>query len=186
MVGNDIVDIAQAQKDSNWQRPRFLDKLFTEKEQEFIKNSEDKTITVWQFWSMKEAAYKLYVQQNPSRFYAPKQFECVAHASIWKVNYKEFSCYLSTKKTTDYILSEARLIPHKITSEVLVFKDENLKSQRQVLRDKLSERIGKSDNISTNTIEFQKSEFGIPTVKFDSKRMNVSLTHHGRFGAFTF
>ncbi|TCK67895.1 phosphopantetheine--protein transferase-like protein [Winogradskyella wandonensis] len=186
MVGNDIVDIAQAQKDSNWQRPRFLDKLFTEKEQEFIKNSGDKTITVWQLWSMKEAAYKLYVQKHPSRFYAPKQFECVAHASIWKVNYKEFSCYLSIKKTTDYIVSEARLIPHKMTSELVVFKDENLKSQRQVLRDKLSERISKSDNIWTNTIEFQKSEFGIPTVKFDSKIMNLSLTHHGRFGAFAF
>ena len=33
MVGNDIVDLAEAKKASNWQRPRFLEKLFTPNEQ---------------------------------------------------------------------------------------------------------------------------------------------------------
>lgn len=186
MVGNDIVDIAQAIKDSNWQRPRFLDKLFTEKEKEFILKSEDKFIALWQLWSMKEAAYKLYTQLNPSRFYAPKQFECFVNASIWKVNYKDFTCYVSTKITTDYIISEARLVQHKITSEVLVFKNEDLKIQGQILRDKLSKTIGKRRHIQTKTIEFQKSEFGVPTAHFNSKKINVSLTHHGRFGAFAY
>ena len=34
MIGNDIVDLKQAAKDSNWQRPRFLDKVFTKHEQD--------------------------------------------------------------------------------------------------------------------------------------------------------
>lgn len=40
MVGNDIVDINEAKSASNWQRPRFLEKLFTTKEQFTIRNAE--------------------------------------------------------------------------------------------------------------------------------------------------
>ena len=76
MIGNDIVDIEEAKRMSNWQRPRFLEKIFTDKEQYLIKSSENPFILVWRFWSMKEAAYKLYTQLKPSRFYRPKSFEC--------------------------------------------------------------------------------------------------------------
>ena len=41
MIGNDIVDIAEAKKDSNWQRSRFLDKLFTSKEQQLVHQSKN-------------------------------------------------------------------------------------------------------------------------------------------------
>jgi len=76
MIGNDIVDIAEARQRSNWQRPRFLDKLFTLQEQQLIQNSDNSFLMVWRLWSMKESAYKLYTQLHPSRFYNPKQFEC--------------------------------------------------------------------------------------------------------------
>ena len=36
MIGNDIVDLALAQKESNWKRKGFLDKIFTLQEQLFI------------------------------------------------------------------------------------------------------------------------------------------------------
>ena len=187
MVGNDIVDIAQAKKDSNWQRPRFLDKIFTINEQCIIHSSNDKTEMVWRLWSIKEAAYKLYVQQNPSRFYNPKKFECfIENTSTWKVNYYDFTCHVSTQITTDYIISEARLSPYKTLSEVVVFKDKNLKIQGQILREKLSERVSEKQNISVKDIKFQKSDYGIPTLRFNSKTVNVSLTYHGRFGALVF
>lgn len=184
MVGNDIVDIAKAKKDSNWQRPRFLDKLFTSKEQQIIYSSEDKFLKVWQLWSMKEAAYKLYIQKNPGRFYAPKQFECFVGCSEEKVKYKNFECYISTETTTNYIVSEAQLIPHKISSKILEFKVEDIKAQSQFLKQKLLTNISESQDISISDLIFQKSEFGVPTVSCNSEILNVSLTHHGRFGAF--
>jgi hypothetical protein len=33
MIGNDVVDLALAQKESNWKRKGFLNKLFTSVEQ---------------------------------------------------------------------------------------------------------------------------------------------------------
>ena len=47
MVGNDIVDIGLAKKSSNWTRSRFLDKLFTKKEQQLIFHSENSFNMVW-------------------------------------------------------------------------------------------------------------------------------------------
>ena len=47
MIGNDIVDLALAQKESNWKRKGFLDKIFTLQEQLFINLSENQEIEVW-------------------------------------------------------------------------------------------------------------------------------------------
>ena len=47
MVGNDIIDIQLATLQSNWQRPRYLDKLFTTSEQELIRSSDNATRMVW-------------------------------------------------------------------------------------------------------------------------------------------
>jgi phosphopantetheinyl transferase (holo-ACP synthase) len=33
VIGNDIVDLALARKESNWKRPGYLNKIFTTKEQ---------------------------------------------------------------------------------------------------------------------------------------------------------
>ncbi|MFV5703367.1 4'-phosphopantetheinyl transferase superfamily protein [Flavobacterium sp. XS2P12] len=76
MIGNDIVDLALARKESNWKRNRFLDKIFTVKEQLLIIDTENPEIMVWNLWSRKEAAYKIYNRQTNIRGYFPLQLEC--------------------------------------------------------------------------------------------------------------
>ena len=76
MIGNDIVDLHLAKTQSNWQRKGFLEKQFTQKEQCAILNAKNPFVTVWLFWSMKEAAYKCYTQKSNERFYAPQKFDC--------------------------------------------------------------------------------------------------------------
>ncbi|GGI56207.1 4'-phosphopantetheinyl transferase family protein [Winogradskyella haliclonae] len=184
MVGNDIIDIAQAKKDSNWQRPQFLDKIFTINEHYLIHNSKDKTETIWRLWSMKEAAYKLYVQQNPSRFYAPKQFECFIENDTGIVKFKNFSSYTETKITSDYIISEASLKPSKLNSEVIQFNAPQINNQSEFLRQKLMSSASKQYNILEDELDFKKDDYGVPTLVFNGGTIHVSLTHHGNFGAF--
>lgn len=76
MIGNDVVDLALARKESNWKRKGFLDKLFTPKEQSLIANSQNPETTVWNLWSRKEAAYKIYNRQTQIRAFIPLQLEC--------------------------------------------------------------------------------------------------------------
>ncbi|MBG6234282.1 phosphopantetheinyl transferase (holo-ACP synthase) [Pedobacter sp. CAN_A7] len=76
MIGNDIVDLRTAKQESNWQRKGYLQKVFTPAEQKLILESASPDILVWLFWSMKEAAYKIYSKEMDIRNYAPTSLEC--------------------------------------------------------------------------------------------------------------
>lgn len=64
MIGNDIIDLQLASRQSNWRRKGFLEKVFTSSEREIIKASEEKEECVWLLWSMKEAAYKAHQRKR--------------------------------------------------------------------------------------------------------------------------
>lgn len=184
MIGNDIVDIAEAKQKSNWQRPRFLEKLFTLQEQQLIKNSENPFLMVWRLWSMKESAYKLYIQINPSRFYNPKAFECSVQENSGMVRFHNFRCFVKTKSTLKYIISEARLKDDKMTSEAVIFNYNTSEKQSKALKAQILNFILKTYHIQKDNLSFHKNKFGVPIVRFNSKEINVSLTHHGNYGAF--
>ena len=76
MIGNDVVDLMQSRRESNWQRKGFLEKVFTADEQLLIANDPEAEIMVWLLWSMKEAAYKIYNRQTTIREYIPKKLTC--------------------------------------------------------------------------------------------------------------
>lgn len=76
MTGNDIVDLNQARKESNWQRKGYLEKLFTHSERFLIHTAENPEMMVWLFWSMKEAAYKIGSKETTIRSFAPAAISC--------------------------------------------------------------------------------------------------------------
>lgn len=186
MIGNDIVDIAKAKIDSNWQRPRFLDKIFTSEEQKYIQTSENKFLMVWRLWSMKEAAYKLYTQLNPSRFYNPKGFECSFKSSSGTVKFQEFECKTQTKITSNYIYSEAFLGESQLTSKCFKLKNEDINMQSQQTHSELLKYVSEKFQLKKENLKIIKSKFGIPSIYYNLKALNrgISLTHHGSFGAY--
>lgn len=76
MIGNDVVDLALAQKQSNWKRPGFLEKTMTGQERAFIANADNPAHWVWLFWSMKETAYKAWNRETGIRAFNPARFDC--------------------------------------------------------------------------------------------------------------
>ncbi len=93
MIGNDVIDLALAQKQSNWKRKGFLDKIFTKREQELILNSANPETTVWNLWSRKEAAYKIYNRQTQQMAFIPIQLECFDLDEKEEVIYGKVVCY---------------------------------------------------------------------------------------------
>ena len=177
MVGNDLVDLNEALRTSNWQRPRFLDKLFSESEQTYIQNAANPFRMVWRLWSIKEASYKLYTQLYPARFYNPKAFECVIENSSAIVKFRDFQCFVETKENSNYIISEARLNTQKWSSKVVKFKTVGQHGQSKELKQRLLNDVG-------DAFELQKNALNIPTLINGKKRFHISLTHHGSYGAF--
>ena len=104
MIGNDIVDLALALKESNWKRTGYLNKIFTENEQLLIKKSDNPENRVWDLWSRKEAAYKIFNRISGIRIFNPIQFECFdTDKSIGKVMNNGVLYYTKTAINLDYI-----------------------------------------------------------------------------------
>ena len=93
MIGNDVIDLVLARKESNWKRKGFLDKIFTSKEQLLISKSLNPEIMVWNLWSRKEAAYKIYNRQTQMRSYIPLQLECFDLEEKEEILYGKVICY---------------------------------------------------------------------------------------------
>jgi phosphopantetheinyl transferase (holo-ACP synthase) len=159
MIGNDIVDLALAKKESHWKRKGFLDKIFTQNEQLLIFTSQNPTIMVWNLWSRKEAAYKIYNRKTQIRGYFPLHLECfdlqINNGFIFgKVVIKDFVYYTKTEINSEFI----HTIAVENTPDFATIK------------------------ILENRNNIQKTN-GIPSY-FDKNNLltkPVSISHHGRF-----
>lgn len=178
MIGNDIVDLQLAKKQSNWQRPGFLDKQYSKKEQQEILNSESPFLKVWVFWSMKEAAYKCYLKEHKKRFFAPKKFQCTSISSDQGfVNIADKKYFIKIDITKQYIHSvatERKHLSFKSKSFFLEGKNES-KEVKFNLLDQFSD-----------TVKVYKDAIGIPFLKENNRKLpfSISTSHHGKFGSF--
>lgn len=108
MIGNDIVDLLQAAKDSNWQRKGFLDKLFTPEEQFMISSDIHPPLMIWLLWSMKESAYKINSRETKLRLFAPAKLVCnnliiLNKKATGHVTCEDKAYYTSSEINEDYI-----------------------------------------------------------------------------------
>ena len=155
MIGNDIVDLALAKKESNWQRNRFLDKIFTKNEQQLILNETNPEIMVWNLWSRKEAAYKIYNRETGIRGFFPLQLDCsFENATLGTVSIKEKIYFTQSKIENDSIYTIA------VAEKKHFDKIENI-------------------NLAIEIIKIN----GIPFIIDSASKIKkpVSITHHGRF-----
>lgn len=155
MIGNDIVDLETAQQESNWKRKGFLDKIFTSEEQLLILNSDTPETMVWNLWSRKEAAYKIYNRETKISGYFPTKLVCFYESpSSGTVSINNCLYYTQSIITKDYI------------NTVAVTQKENL------------------NRISVLDIETViHKNYGIPYVIDSNTKTTipVSVSHHGRF-----
>ncbi|CAM3936585.1 4'-phosphopantetheinyl transferase superfamily protein [Flavobacterium cucumis] len=78
MIGNDVVDLDLALKESNWKRKGFLTKVFTDFEQNLIQKATNKDEMVWTLWSLKESVYKASQRIFYVQGFFPKKIAVVA------------------------------------------------------------------------------------------------------------
>jgi phosphopantetheinyl transferase (holo-ACP synthase) len=181
-IGNDIVDLNLAKTQSNWQRKGFLEKQFTQKEQEEILNSEHPFLTVWLFWSMKEAGYKCYTQRVEKRFFAPQKFECsILPKKKGLVVFEDTTFYTTTIFTKFYMHTVAK----EAQEERLLFSGIGFSKTIQI---DLKIKLAAETEILSEEIEKIKTCVGAPLFYQQQKLLtkSCSISHHGNYGAFVF
>ncbi|MEJ7558977.1 MAG: 4'-phosphopantetheinyl transferase superfamily protein [Pedobacter sp.] len=121
MIGNDIVDLSQAEHDSNWKRPGFLSKLFTIEEQFLISSNIQPASMVWLLWSMKESAYKIESRNSKLREFAPVKLSCnnlIIHenTATGNVTYNDQLYFTSSIIEKTYIHTIAAITVNELNS----------------------------------------------------------------------
>jgi phosphopantetheinyl transferase (holo-ACP synthase) len=76
MIGNDVIDLELALRESNWKRKGWIEKIFTGAEQQWIYSFKDRDKALWTLWSMKESAYKIYNRTTGARKFNPHALVC--------------------------------------------------------------------------------------------------------------
>lgn len=193
MIGNDIVDLNLAKIQSNWRRKGFLDKIFTEKEQKYIKNAKSSFVAVWLLWSMKESAYKIFSKQNNIRFFAPKKLQCDITNLQHTVNIGETIYFTSSTTTKSHIHTVATsTIDDLYTSKIFSLTNKTYKNQHHSTYENLKSAIADRFNIPISKLKVVKDANGVPYIKClkvtssGVERSLISLSHHGHFGAYAF
>ncbi len=193
MIGNDVVDLKQASIDSpknfkgiRWKR--FLHKIFTEAERQFIYNSKNEFNTVWLLWSMKEAAYKIHVRRYEKRTFNPKKLKCqIYYKKRGKVTIDEHQYYTASQISEDYIYTTATSEKNiKPISRCLRLENSPFESQYKVARNEVLKRYSELKDAPITALEIKKDKTGIPSLFLNGEKQDdsLSITHHGAYCGF--
>lgn len=159
MIGNDVIDILQSRKESNWKRKGFVEKIFTTEEQLFISNATDPEIMVWTLWSMKEAAYKVYNRKTKIREYIPKKLVCILES-------QDQNCIRGKVICSENIYYTKTILSKESIHTVAVSVLDNLNMVIEIEKKSIL-----------------KDQNGIPyrDVSVRNRIQDVSVSNHGRF-----
>lgn len=188
MVGNDIVDINETRRATNWGRRGFVQKIFTPNEQSIINASTDPFTTVWQLWSMKESAYKVFIQAGGNRFFNPTKIECNLTAlKNGQVKIDTMTLITATSINSNYIFSTAKLNNSGIKTRIFQLAKNNIKQQSYIIHQHILNDFAKNNHLNCKALSIQKSKTGVPIIYYKNKPVNTSLsiTHHGKYGAYS-
>ncbi len=184
MIGNDVVDLDLAATQSNWRRRGFLEKVFTMSEREWISSSEDKDLTVWLLWSMKEAAYKAHQR----KYNLPRQLNWLRQeCRITQMNENTASGVVNIGNE-DYVtqsqISSGAVFTSAVKDKIIPVKNGIFKSTSEEMKQSFFREFY---YLPKETFSIKKNADGVPFLTYGDRMhpCDFSFTGHGRFSAFS-
>lgn len=194
MIGNDVIDLTLAGKESDWKRKGFLQKVFTADEQNLIPAFFNPDLMVWLLWSMKESVYKIYVQEYSERMLAPLKFKCrltrltdpdVSGEVLFagKV-YKTFSAF-SAQRISTTAFSDCG-IPQNMIAGDFEFASVDYCSRKKEMINHFILSLSEQINKPFEEFSIIKDVFNVPCLLFKERLLpaSISFSHHGRYGGY--
>lgn len=174
MIGNDIVDLKKAKTDSNIFRPRYMEKVLSQNEQNLVFSSPNPEQRFWRLWTMKESAYKAFQRElNFKSIFNPFAFYCeLIDLENGLVHFEGNSVKTTTFNSENYIYSSV---------SYSTFTRSLIANSMEELLQNLRMEFGESSQP-----ELLKLKNGLPFIKIVSKIIPVSTTHHGLYFAIQF
>lgn len=200
-VGNDVVDLTEQANAGKSRDSRFLKKILTDAEIEFVKNAENPDEALWSFWACKETAYKVKKKSCPGTAFIPRRWQVVFSkdpSTYWggEVVIPETSAVFIR------LFSDPRYV-HCIGADGLAALDKSIWNIESVpeeeslnpslyLRRCLEQNLAQYLSQDFRRIRIKRvrenGELLPPRVYVDGKKtdVDISLSHDGRFVAYVF
>lgn len=187
MIGNDIIDLQLAARQSNWKRKDFMNKLFSRQEQCLVLESSAPNRMVWKLWSMKESAYKIHVRKTGKRRFDPRSFNCEIIDQNQGFVHIDSDCYetmTTMKKELIHTMAHAINIEHELFYGMIM--NEDGVDLGDALRKSLIKDLDERFKGPVKGLQVRKNGLHIPELYVDHRKLKdlCSLSHHGRYGAY--
>jgi hypothetical protein len=197
----DWKDPANAKKSRN---SRYLKKILTAAEIEFVRQSQNPDATLWSLWVCKETAYKVIRKSSTGAAFLPRHWPV-------KLNHQAFApvdgeIVIPGQNTVFVQLLIAESYVHCIGSDNLSVLDkivrgverlppseeEKIVDPSQFGRECLIRRLAVLDSLNFTSLSIRRTEkdgeLQPPCVYLDNKKapFDISLSHDGQFTAYAF
>jgi phosphopantetheinyl transferase (holo-ACP synthase) len=194
----DLKEPANAGKSKN---SRFLKKILTDAEIEFVQNAENPDAALWSHWACKETAYKVIKKSFPDTAFLPRQWQVIFKKSQSKYSDGEVTIpgeervYIRLFSNLQYV--------HCIGADVLTALDELiwivdvLPEAEKInpslyLRYCVEQSLAKHFSLNFYQIKIKRTrengELQPPRVYVNGRKtdIDISLSHDGRFVSYAY
>ena len=200
-VGNDVVDLKEPANAGKSRDSRFLKKILTSAEIKFVQNARNPDTALWSHWACKETAYKVIKKSCLDAAFLPRQWTVVFNKT--KSKYSEGEVIIPDKGKVYIRLFPNLQYVHCIGSDSIAALDE-LIWRVDVLPEKeknnpsfysrycLGHSLAKHFSLNYHHIKIKRTrengELQPPRVYVNGRKadIDISLSHDGRFVAYTF
>jgi phosphopantetheinyl transferase (holo-ACP synthase) len=190
MLGNDVVDLREANAHAATRHPRFDARAFTRAERERIATSGAPERLRAIFWAAKEAAYKVARKLDPRTVFAPSRYAVEVDAglsgSVVLPDGRRFT--LRVREDTEFVHAcasdrdefESDLVCGVAAIDCERAGDESSRARDFALRE-LARSLGRPASELSLAKRGRIPELYVAGV---GAALDVSLSHHGRYAAF--
>jgi phosphopantetheinyl transferase (holo-ACP synthase) len=195
-----VVDLKEPANAGKSQNSRFLKKILTNAEIEFIQHAENPDVALWSHWVCKETAYKVIKKTFPDAAFLPRQWQVTF--SKPKLLYLEGEVKIPDRgKVYIRLFSNSNYVHcvgadkfealNKINRGIDALPEEKTNSSL-FSRHCLAQNLAKHFLLNVHQIKIKRTRKGgelqPPRVYVHGRRTNIdiSLSHDGRFVAYAF
>ncbi len=184
MIGNDVVDLGDAETRAGAEHPGFDARVFCEAERDRLAHAADPRGLRWSLWAGKEAAYKVLRRLDPRFVFSPRALEVVCdEAGRGSVRSDATALPLRIARRGDRVVAVAYhpdIAPGAI-AEHHVEGHTGRASLRDALVAALREEA-RGRGFAGRTARIER-EGRIPVFCVGERRLPLSIAHHGRFAS---
>lgn len=172
MIGNDVVDLSFAKKNTRYHTQAFQEKVFHTEEIKSFGSFPLPSHLFWKLWSIKETAYKAHQRRftmpqklNPFSF----QVQSITD-DLSMVKKDAFIYKVLSYQNSDWVYSMLA------NSQLQSYQNFDIKTTSSFFYPKLTRH-----DLNHKVI---KNQWGIPFIQVNNNLHPISITHHGKYMAY--